>query len=70
MKEETDAHLAMHFKRHPSRYYQGGNRKSGGCEWHGRTRKLRRLQKAIMQSTGVVGGDLARRIAAVLDEEE
>ncbi len=69
-------HLAMKFEKYPNRYYQRRRNKhsSGDAEWHSRTKKYRRLQHAITQSVGVVEegqfGDLACRIALVLNEEE
>ena len=74
--EQPDVRLAMNYEKHPSRYYQRrrGRRCSGTAEWHSRSKKFRHLQKAITDSIGVVQegqwGDLAMRIALVLNEEE
>lgn len=47
MKAETpDPHLAMKFKAYPIRSWQT-HKRSGDCEWHGRTKKLRELGKMI-----------------------
>jgi hypothetical protein len=61
----------MKFEHHRPRYYQRDRQKrsSGTADWHCRSPRLRRMHRLIMGSTGVVGGDLAYRIALALEEE-
>jgi hypothetical protein len=72
--KKEEHHLAMQYGKYGKRYYQKtwGRRHSGDPEWHSRTPKYRRLQRAISDSVGVVSegryGDLAVRIAEVLND--